>query len=501
MKKSDRIFIFALDGVPLKLARKLASDGVMPNLAMLFKRGSWGNLESSLPPLTAPAWASFATGKDPSGHGVFNFLQPKRDLNNLEVISSEDIKGKTFYEILEEKGKKCVFVNLPCSYPPRIKKGVLISSFLAGEDFYYPKGLIKKIPELKKYKVAPDFALGLNIKKGLSDILEIEKTRFLCGKKLFKKEWDLFFYLVSGTDWAMHLAFDKLIEGKKVDLKIKKIFKKADSHLGWFLDNLPLETKVFVMSDHGFSAYSKVFYINAWLKKKKLLEFKIDWAKTGARGLTEVLIPKTKPTDFKGKLKRKIAVFFLKNPVFYTLLTRFIRTISYFFPALVPEHILNVGLAINPKKTKAYALPGSGGWFGLFLNDKKRFKNGVVLKKDYLKLRQKLYRELKKILGKGRVWLKEEIYQGRLIERGADILYAPKDIFVSSTFSRTIWADKKNNHHSRSGFFVIASQKLRPVRRSSQERKLKIIDLASMILYSLGIKPPVDMRGKTLKFH
>lgn len=106
MKRSKKVFIFAFDGVPLNLARKLANEGVMPNLAKLFKKGWWGNLETSLPPLTAPAWVSFATGKDPGGHGVFNFLHPKDDLNNLDVISSQDIKGKTFYEILEEKGEK-----------------------------------------------------------------------------------------------------------------------------------------------------------------------------------------------------------------------------------------------------------------------------------------------------------------------------------------------------------------------------------------------------------
>lgn len=485
MKRSKKVFIFAFDGVPLNLARKLANEEVMPNLAKLFKKGWWGNLETSLPPLTAPAWVSFATGKDPGGHGVFNFLHPKDDLNNLDVISSQDIKGKTFYEILEEKGEKCIFVNLPCSYPPRIKKGILISSFLAEEDFFYPKNLINQVPELAQYKVAPDFVIGLNIERGLGDILAIEENRFVCGQKLFQKDWDCFFYLVSGTDWAMHLAFDKLIKGRRVNPQIKEIFKKADSCLGWFLDNLPENTTVLIMSDHGFFTNSGVFYINAWLKKNKLLDFRLNWKKIKPRSLTEILIAKAKPESFQGKILKRVALFFINNPVFYSLLVRLIRTVSFVFPNLIPDHLLNMGLEINPSKTKAYALPGSGGWFGLFINDKKRFKQGIVSERDYQGLRQKIYKELTHILGKNEVWLKEEVYHGQAGEKCPDILYCPKNIFVSPAFSRRVFVNKKGNNHSRLGFFLVLNKEIKEGRKS---KNLKITDLASTILYLLGVK-------------
>lgn len=495
MKKHRKVFIFALDGMPLVLARKLANEGVMPNLSKLFKRSWWGNLESSFPPLTAPAWVSFATGKNPGNHGIFNFLQPKDDLNDLDIVSSLDIRGKTFYETLEAKGKKGIYINLPCSYPSRIKKGILISSFLAGRDFYYPKDLIKEVPQLAKYKVVPDFVIGLNIEKGLEDISTIEKNRFSCGQKLFQKDWDCFFYLVSGTDWAMHLSFDKLIKGDP-DPKVKKIFEKADSYLGWFLDNLPDNAVILIMSDHGFCTNRKIFYINAWLKKKKWLDFKPNWSKTRARSLTEGLIAKAKPKGFKEKTFRKIILFFLHNPFFYSLLVGLFRGTSLVFPSLVPDHLLNMGLEIDPKKTKAYASLGSGGWFGLFINDKKRFKNGIVGSKDYFKLRQKIYQELCEILGKDSVWQKEEIYQGEAIEECPDILYNSKDIFVSSGFSRKIFANKKDNYHSKLGFFMVSNKK---IKKGKKIKDLRIIDLAPTILSIFGIKPVAGTEGEALE--
>jgi len=496
VKKNKKVFVFAFDGLPLNLARKLADDGVMPNLAKLFQTSCWGNLESSFPPLTAPAWVSFATGKNPGKHGIFNFLQPQDDLNNLEVISSRDIRGKTFYEILEEKGKKEIFINLPCSYPSRIKKGILISSFLAGEDFYYPKDLINQLPEIADYKLAPGFVVGLNIPRGLKEVLAIEENRFACGQKLFQREWDIFFYLVSGTDWAMHSAFDELIEGRKVDPQVRKIFKNADAYLGWFLDNLPKTTAVFVISDHGFLTFSKVFYINAWLKKKKLLDFKLSWNQTRARSLTEFLIMKIKPESFEEKALKKIAFIFINNPLFYSLLVRLIRMIDFFLPNLVPRHFLTLGLEINPEKTKAYALPVGGGCFELFINDKKRFKQGKVSEREYHRLRQKIYQELSKILGQDNVWFREEVYQGQAAKKGADILCSPKDIFVSPAFSNRVFAKKKVNHHSRQGFFVVPDKK---AKKGKKVKDLKIIDLAPTILYLLGVRPPADMEGKVLK--
>ena len=97
---NKKVFIFALDGVPLNLARKLAREGVMPNLARVLSKSSWGNLESTLPCITGPAWASFATGKNPGETGIFNFLQPAGDLDNLDIIDIRDIQGNTFYDIL-----------------------------------------------------------------------------------------------------------------------------------------------------------------------------------------------------------------------------------------------------------------------------------------------------------------------------------------------------------------------------------------------------------------
>jgi len=333
--------------------------------------------------------------------------------------------------------------------------------------------------------VTPDFVLSLNMEKGIKDTVEIEERRFSVGKKLFVKEWDFFFYLVSGTDWAMHLAFDQLIEDKKIDPNVKRVFKEADSYLGWFLDHLPQNTTVLIMSDHGFLSTSRVFYINAWLKKKGLLDLKLSFSREWAESLTEVLKTQMKPKRFWWKVLRKMTIFLINNRLLYPLLVGLVKVASRFFPEVITAAFLNMCLRINPRRTKAYALPGSGGQYGLFINDKKRFKQGIISEKDYPKLRQGIYRQLVDILGKDNVWLREEVCQGKRLEKFPDILYCPKEIFVSPAFSRRIFANRKVNHHSQFGLFLISNKR---IKKGKKVKGLKIVDLAPTILSLMGIK-------------
>src|SRR3989304_843271 len=209
----SRVLIIGLDGATWDLIKPMAEAGTLPTLKNVMDHGVWGNLQTTIPPFTGPAWVSFATGKNPGKHGIFDFLLPKKSLNDLKTTSTKHIKGETFYEILNEKGKKCILVNLPGSYPPRIGEIVVTGLCTPGNDFIFPPDLIDEIPEFKNYRIFPDVSLEQDgrVTEYINDIRELEKTRFECAKKLFKRKWDFFFILFSGTDWIQHIIFDKLM--------------------------------------------------------------------------------------------------------------------------------------------------------------------------------------------------------------------------------------------------------------------------------------------------
>ena len=61
----SRVFIIGWDGATFDLIKPWVAEGKLPNIARLLENGSHGELRSTLPPMTFPAWSSFLTGKDP----------------------------------------------------------------------------------------------------------------------------------------------------------------------------------------------------------------------------------------------------------------------------------------------------------------------------------------------------------------------------------------------------------------------------------------------------
>ena len=78
-----KTIIIGIDGGTWDVMLPLIEQGKLPNIARLMENGAWGNLHSTYPPITIPAWVSCVTGVNPGKLGLFHFL------NNVH----EDYKG------------------------------------------------------------------------------------------------------------------------------------------------------------------------------------------------------------------------------------------------------------------------------------------------------------------------------------------------------------------------------------------------------------------------
>src|SRR5690606_24300797 len=129
--------------------------GELPNLQKL--RGAQAQLMSIFPPITAAAWSSFVTGKNPAKHGVFEFLQRKADSYQPEPMNASKRQGRSLWRILSEAGKQVVVVNVPMTYPPEPVNGALVSGMPVPsqrKDFTYPPELAQTVLEwLPDYEI------------------------------------------------------------------------------------------------------------------------------------------------------------------------------------------------------------------------------------------------------------------------------------------------------------------------------------------------------------
>lgn len=505
-----KVIVLGIDGATYQVLDRLLDWGILPNLASIFKQGVRGNLLSTLPPMTGTAWASFATGKNPGKHGCFNFFLPTKNINDTKIISSQDIAGKTFYELLEEQGKKCILINMPVSWPPRLKKGITIGSWLATkEDFVYPPELIQEIPELSSYQLFPDFFVehGGSLEEYIKELRKIEKIRFVVAKKLFKKNWDFFFLLFSSIDWLQHKQLKELLSpALDKNSFLLSLFKDIDGYLGWFMDNLPKGGFLILLSDHGFKIYPGRFYLNHWLGERGLLEVIED---TRERDRPRDLSRKKLKGDYNKSLAttvlRSIALRTYQSPLLYRIFGFLIRTTKPFFPYRFEQalgDISDISLGVNSQRTKVYSILGS---FGLiYVNRKKRFKEGIVNETEAKKIKKKLIKELCHLrdpkTGKKAtkaVYGREEVYSGPLLDKAPDIILEAGDFWIKPTLSTDrVFGHKEIISHDREGIFGCLGPRV--TRRKGVQ--VSLFDFAPTILNLFGIKPAKEIDGKIIKW-
>ena len=513
-QQNKKVVVICLDGANWDILKPWAEKGWLPNINRFLEKGTSTNLITTLPPVTGPAWVSFATGKNPGAHGCYNFAIPTDSLLNVDPISTEKIKGKTFYEILENDGKKSILINMPCSFPPRIKKGIVLPSFLAADSSdVYPRNIVNKVPEIKNYRVVTDF-LKQRIGKGeamANDARELEGDKFLIAKKLFLNfEWDFFFVMFMATDWIQHKRYKYLLSGKD---KKSSVFVQAyidlDNYIGWFLDNISKDTTLILISDHGFKSVSTYFHINVWLRENSYLKQKLPRLRLNSS------IPLTPDRIIKGggrvkglfpNMVRTGSTILINHNSLYLLSGHFARLITKYIPVakkIIPSEFLNVGYEIDPQNSVAYSISG-GNVTGIYINDKARFKDGLVSEEEYNNIRNEIIKSMKSARdtnGKKifkNVYKKENIYSGDHLLMAPDILYEESEHIIITTVLSSIKSIEKTpdgGWHDRKGIFAAYGDK---IIRGKTIKDISVLDFAPTILHLFGKNIPLDMEGRIL---
>lgn len=283
---NKKVFIISLDGSTFDVLHPFMQQGCMPNLKSLMDRSLSGELESVIPAVTAPAWTSFMTGKNPSKHGVFGFTQFDPKDYRVKLTNSRDIRSKTIWQILSDKGKRCVVVNLPYTTPPYPINGLMVAGWDSPpSNFTYPPELAEKV--LQQF---PDYRSNLNMwlfdympgkSEGNFDrlidtlILGCRQGSLLAQRFLDQEAWDVFMVHFQQTDWIQHKLWGMIVEAaRSADSKdprlerVRECYREFDEQVGVLLNKVQSHSPfTIVLSDHGFGDYKGELYPNYYLNK------------------------------------------------------------------------------------------------------------------------------------------------------------------------------------------------------------------------------------------
>lgn len=139
---NTKILVFGFDGIDPRLLEAWMREGKLPAFQRLIGLGDFRRLRTSIPPQSPVAWSNFITGMDPGGHGIFDFMHrnPETYIPIFSASAAEEtkttlkigdivlplrggevknlIKGKAFWQILDEYDIPATIFKIPSNYPP-----------------------------------------------------------------------------------------------------------------------------------------------------------------------------------------------------------------------------------------------------------------------------------------------------------------------------------------------------------------------------------------------
>ena len=487
----------------------------MPNLLSLKHQGVSGDLESVVPPVTASAWTSFMTGKNPGKHGIFDFTSFDTRVYRWGINTAQQIQSKTLWQILSEKGKRAIVVNLPYTYPPYPINGVMVSGWDAPSgqtDFTYPHSFRDRILEM-----FPNYSANLWVSEFMPQQSEQHfrefTTRLVCGFEqgtalasylVDTENWDVFLVHFQQTDWFQHKLWAYIEKAcKDPDDKsfnvesVRNCYKRFDELIGSLLRRVaPQHPLTIVLSDHGFGRYLGAIYPNYYLEK---------W---GYFRLRE------KPTDGLQGVKG----FFRKSS--FTPLRKFYRSASKLKSLLdgskerPQEHsswadsttavVGQRGRDIDWTKTKVATIWAYKVGY-LFINLIERSSQGIVRSgAEYESLVSELiakFRDIRHCRTDEKLFVRVarggEVYpqsqEGILLP---DIVLVPRDCYgVSFSVSDAPPEKSDEGSHRHNGVLLLQGEGVRRVEKFNPN----LIDIAPTVLHLLGLPVPADMDGRVLQ--
>lgn len=306
--KNPRLLVIGLDcAAPQLVFEQLNAE--LPTLRSLMQNSTWGILNSSVPCITVPAWASMTTSRDPGVLGVYGFRNRRSyDYDSLVTVDNGAIQQPRVWDVLGEAGYESLVMNVPQTYPVRPLKGHLISGLLTPDtssSFAYPAIFKQEI--LKKF---PDYAFDVrnfrNMERStllqqLFDLSDVQYRAF--DYALEQKSWDFAMHVNIGVDrlhhafWRYHDPQHRLYEANNpFQNALRDYYVMVDSWIKRLLEKYD-DAKVLIVSDHGAKRMDGAICINQWLLDNGWLVLKqsplkgqitpfsadlVDWKKTRA---------------------------------------------------------------------------------------------------------------------------------------------------------------------------------------------------------------------------
>ncbi|MDB2253507.1 alkaline phosphatase family protein [Halorubrum ezzemoulense] len=482
--------VLGLDGATWDILDPLINQGRLPNIEQLISSGYSGTLESTFPPITAPAWLSMATGQNPGKTGVFYFLNRESpDSFEFKTLGSEKFEQSSYWDVLSASNRSVGVFNFPMLYPPYEVDGFMVSGLGSPEDdtITYPNDLARELNDVTDgYQIKVPYADPKYDDRPAAleaDLLEIAGKRETAMTYLLdEKGPDAFFGVISATDWAQHYFWryhdeDHVLHepGTEFEETLTRVWKRVDETVGKIVERAEAEdAQLFLVSDHGFGPVNRTFHSNNWLRREEFTQESDESWLTKARteyfpylrqigeGVVSV-VPQL--NDFAKSVGKSIRKDPGENVDFDTSI------------AFAPRQNLTCGMIY-------------------MLSDREEDKQEVISKLEEAVETDPIAKEVE-------IYEPEDLYEGPKTDLAPDLLFEiddfecaidPRSTTGDDLFSTGPPSKARNGGHNRDGIFIASG----PGIDSGSGLDARIYDIAPTLLYIHDQPIPEEMDGNVL---
>jgi predicted AlkP superfamily phosphohydrolase/phosphomutase len=457
-------------------------NGVMPFLDDFTASGVRGELRSTVPALTPPAWTSLMTGRSPGEHGIFDFFRKQSpESPHIRFLTSRDVECETIWSLVSRKGLRATVLNFPLTFPPPPMDGYLMpGGWMPWKQLRlgcHPEGLYDELRELPGFDPRGLAMDASDEEKALEGCEPDEYEAWIDRHIRREQQWvEILSYLMrkdatelaavmfDGVDKLQHLCWRFLAPQyehtvtdpweQRIRERSLDYFRQLDDLLEQMVGLAGGEALVVLASDHGFGAQKRTFFVNAWLEEGGYLAWSDD------RG--------PQPSDSEvlgiGQLARHV-------------------------------------YQMDWERTRAYTPTPSGNGIHI-VRASEEYPNGVS-DGDYEAFRDRLIDGLLAVRDPdsdvrvvSKVWKREDAFAGPKLELAPDLTLELQDgglVSILASEQAVVPRSEPLGTHRPEGIFIARGPE---IKRGVELSRLSILDVPSLLVHGLGLPVPADFEGR-----
>ena len=451
----------------------------LPSLAGLLRRGAYGRLQSSIPPVTAPAWKCYSTGKNPGKLGVYYQVALDFASRRQELVDSRSFHSLDMWDYMGSAGQRVAIINMPTTFPPRPVNGIMVTGPYSDNTGYtYPPGFEQTLRDRGWRIFADELLMSDRKEDAVDEVIEIIKSRFdLAREVVLEHDVDFLHLTVFHIDTIQHFLWQTPA--------MERVWTAIDRFLGQLLEVVPRESHVVIMSDHGFEETRETFYLSTWLRNEGYLTLRstirlVNWM--SRLGLTRHSIY---------WILRRTGLMRVVRRLPKALLRHVGKSLPMKEGTVTSESLQHM---VDFERSKVISIINN-----LYLNPLLGRREEVI---------QQLTQQLKRLRLPGEdepfvldILRREDIYTGPYVDQAPDLYVEVRSgVFVSNRLKQDPdpFSPKESTwkaHHASEGIFLVAGPS---ASGGHQLDSISIVDLAPTIMHLMGLEIPGDLDGRVI---